>query len=237
MPCADDDACSDLPGSSCVSAKHSGAIALCSGMTPPSAMCLPLCDDAGCPEGTACTAGVCIPMGEPEAHVTIDVSKRFEALIGFGAGYPYTEDEIVAHPQKEALYDAMFADAGFEVIRLRNRYDGTNADDLGAVSEIVAEATDRLGHNPLILINEGSPPASLKASGDPVCRGDEDTCTLATLDDDKDKSTMPASPITGSRRSRHTKAPAFRPTTWFIQNNPNWIPSEDAPGDGCEIPP
>src|SRR5690606_19172352 len=85
-PCTEDAACSELPGSECVTSDETGVVALCSGHLGPSGMCLPRCDDGPCPAGTACTAGVCISEGNASTELTLDLTLRHQSLIGFGAG-------------------------------------------------------------------------------------------------------------------------------------------------------
>src|SRR5512141_3428033 len=63
LPCTADTTCAGLSGSSCVLAADTGAIALCSGNTPPSAgLCVPRCQNGWCASGTTCVAGVCEPI-------------------------------------------------------------------------------------------------------------------------------------------------------------------------------
>ena len=65
----------------------------------------------------------CAPTGDPTVRVTIDDAVRHQTLVGFGASLAYADDAIVAHPDKAALYDLLFADSGLDVLRLRNRYE------------------------------------------------------------------------------------------------------------------
>src|SRR5690606_29475139 len=130
--CEDRATCSDLPGGSCVPAEDPGAIALCEGGTPVSdGLCLPRCPEDGCPAGTACVADVCAPALEPSALVSVDVTQRYQTLVGIGAGVAYLNDEVGRHPRKTELFDAMFSGTGLSVLRLRNRY-GQDEDDLGS---------------------------------------------------------------------------------------------------------
>jgi hypothetical protein len=133
--CSDAPSCNELPEASCVAAEDAGAIALCGGTPPASAgLCLVPCPAEGCEAGTSCVAGVCVPAREPTSVVSIDDSRRFQTLVGFGAGIAYMADEIAQHPRREALFDAMFADSGLNVLRLRNRTDDAGAADVASTS-------------------------------------------------------------------------------------------------------
>jgi glucuronoarabinoxylan endo-1,4-beta-xylanase len=110
--------------------------------------------------------------------VSIDPTIRYQTLIGFGASLAHDEELIVNHPDRDRLFDAMFAESGFDVIRMRNRYELGNMAQLAPVVEIVAAAAARLGHTPTIFLSGGSPPASLKANGSRACVDVDPDCTL-----------------------------------------------------------
>lgn len=228
--CESDAACAELPGASCVAATHEGAIALCSGQPPPSGLCLPSCE-ASCPEGTSCEASVCAPSGELAARITVDPAMRHQTLVGFGASLAYAEDPIVAHPDKDALYDLVFAQSGLDVLRLRNRHETGIEAELLAPREIIAAASERLGRRPLLLMTSGAPPAALKADGSRFCGGNPDTCTLVSL---------PGGGFDYAgfadywRASLEAYAAAgIAPDYISIQNNPNWVPRADDPNEAC----
>ena len=163
VSCDADSTCTDLADTSCISAEESGAIALCSGDEPPSpGFCLPRCEGEECPSATACVAGVCSPLPEPSVRVAVDSSVRYQTLVGFGASIGFVQNEIVQHPAGAELYDAMFAGAGIEILRVRNSYGYTGQEDLESTSEIVAGAAESLGHTPTVMLTSWSPPASLE---------------------------------------------------------------------------
>lgn len=232
--CESEGACGHLPTSSCIPASDDGAIALCSGYAPTSGLCLPRCDES-CDEGLSCVAGVCVPTGVPTARVTVDTSVRNETLVGFGASLSYAEDPIVASADKDALYDLVFEASGLDLLRMGNRFSGGASPDLSAPSEIVAAASERLGHAPLLFLTSATPPATLKASGMTMCAGDEDTCTLATL---------PAGGFdydgfaTFWRTALEGYADAGITPDWVgIQNDPDWVPPADEPHEACRMLP
>ena len=236
QPCDDDLGCSTLEGASCVAAEEAGAVAVCGGVQSPTAgLCLPRCDEEACGPGFACVADVCTPLAEATASVAIDSSVRYQTLIGFGASLAYTEDEIVAHPQKADLFDAMFSQSGIDVVRMRNRFEGDNAGDLAATSEILAAASERIGRRPTTFITEGSPPSFLKQNDSRVCDGNLDTCTLIRLDSGEFDYPGFANHW---RTSLEAHAAAGIPLDYLsIQNNPNWVPPESDPADACRFLP
>lgn len=233
--CDTDASCSALPGASCVPAAGTAATALCSGSAPSyPGLCLPECPSDGCASGTSCVAGVCQPALEPNANVNVDEGSQRQTLIGIGSSVAYINDELVQHPRKEALFDAMFSETGFSILRLRNRY-GDDGADLASTQEIVAAASERLGQAPLLLLNSASPPASLKANGSAWCEGNPDSCTLVTLPD----GSFDYAGLAGHWRvSLEAYAEAgIAPDYISIQNNPNWVPSTGAANEACRFLP
>lgn len=234
LPCAAE-ACGEFPESACVTSTESGAIAVCGGEAPPSGLCLPRCADDSCPQGASCIAGVCAPSGEPTARVTLDLTSRHQTLVGFGASLAYSDDFIVGHPHKEDFYDLVFDTAGFDVLRLRNRYEDANDDDLLPAAEIIDAAAQRLGRQPFLFMSSSTPPAALKANGSRTCGGDEATCTLATtVDGDFDYAGF----ASYWRSSLEAYANAgIVPDYFSIQNHPNLVLSAEDRGDACRFLP
>lgn len=230
-----DSSCSDLPDASCVSADEAGSIALCGGRTPPvTGICMARCGTASCERGTTCTAGVCVPLRQPTVRVTVDASTRYQTLVGIGAGTGYVEDELVQHPAKAALYDAMFLQSGFDVLRIGNRNDGASVTTASA-AEIVGAAGQRLGHTPTLFMTSASPPAALKANGATSCGGNPDTCTLHTLANG-------SFDYPGFADYWRTSLDAYAaagvaPDFIGIQNDPDWVPPSTAAMDACSFLP
>jgi glucuronoarabinoxylan endo-1,4-beta-xylanase len=227
--CDAEASCEDLAGASCIPAEDPGAIALCSGNRPSSpGLCLPRCEPEACADGAACVAGVCSPIPEATLRVTIDTSTRHQTLVGFGATLGYVGNEIVQHPRQSELYDAMFAESGFDVLRLQNSYEDDNQDQLTVANRILEAATERVGSGLTTLLTSGSPPAALKANGSRECSANPDTCTLVQL---ADGSFDYAGFAAYWRASLEAYASAgIVPDYIGIQKNPNWSPpeSEDA---------
>jgi hypothetical protein len=235
-PCTEDAACSDLPGSECVSSVETGVVALCGGQTGPSGMCLPRCEDAPCPAGTACMAGVCVADASTSNHVTLDLTLRHQTLIGFGAGIGFVEDALVNHPLSDEVYDTLFVEGGLEALRIRNRFGEGNDSNLEPLASIVGAVSERLGFNPTLFISEGSPPPSLKLNGSLSCLNNLETCTLAQTPEGD----FNYAGFADHWRSALEAYAQVGVTFDFlsIQNHPNIIPQGDGGGgDACRFLP
>src|SRR5690606_37179764 len=233
LPCAEL-ACGELPDSACVASTETGAIAVCGGSAPPSGLCLPRCDEESCPAGTSCLAGVCAPTGTPSARVTLDLSARHQTLVGLGASLAYSDDVIADHAQREALYDLVFRDGGFDALRFRNRYE-TDDDDLSATAEIIEAATERLGRRPFLFMSSATPPAALKANASRVCEGGDAACTLSTVDDGG----FDYAGFANYWRSAFEAYAALGivPDYFSIQNHPHLVDAEEHRGEACRFLP
>lgn len=226
LACAGAGECADLEGGACVGTDDVGAIAACDGMLPASSLCLLRCEDASCPEGSSCVAGICQSTPAASARVSIDPGVQFQALIGFGASLAHDDDYIVGYPQKERLLDVMFAESGFDVLRLRNRYEPGNEPALRSAQEVVSGASARLGKAPLLFLSSGSPPASLKANGTRSCAAHDTSCTLSRTADGS---------FDYERFAQHFRSSleayaqvGIRPDLVSIQSNVDWLPAEHA---------
>ena len=233
--CESNAQCSDLASAVCFAPSEPGSLAWCGEQMTQSSLCLPACDDESCGADQSCSSGACVTPEDPTPRISIDSTIRYQTLLGFGSSLAYAEDEIVSHPQKVRLFDVMFSDSGFDIIRLRNRFDANNQDELMAASEIVAAASDRLGRTPTLFMTSGSPPATLKANASRRCAGNSDTCTLAQ-------------PMLGTfdyaglaehwRASLEAHAAVgLVPDYLSIQNGPNWVPDSSTPMEACRFLP
>ncbi len=234
--CDSEASCQGLSGSSCVPATDRGSIALCGGdESSDPGLCLPSCADSPCNTGQMCVAGKCQPLPMATAHVAIDTTVHHQTLTGFGATVGYAEDAITHHPQKAALYRAMFADLGLDVLRFRNRYGYAGADDLSSASEIATQATISLGRPATLLLTSWSPPATLKANASQTCQGNFDTCTLVQA---PGGGFDYASYANYWRSSLDAYAElGFAPDYIGIQNNPDWVPSSVEIFEACKFLP
>lgn len=235
-PCSEAAACATLKGTACVTSNDAAAVAQCNGAAPSApGLCMPRCDDAGCPGDQMCVAGACTPVPAADAHVSIDTRASHQTLTGFGAAVAYDEVEITSHPQKAALEKTLFADLGLDVLRLRNRYGHTGDDDLTATTTLIAAASASLGRTPTLLLTSWSPPATLKANGAVNCSGNAETCTLIkTAAGAFDY----ASFASYWRSSLDAYAAVGVQADYIgIQNNPNWFPTASQVGEACIFTP
>jgi glucuronoarabinoxylan endo-1,4-beta-xylanase len=179
--------------------------------------------------------GVCAPIDDSRAVVTIDLDEKFQTLVGFGSSLAYGENEIAAHSQADALYDALFLESGIDVIRLGNRFEPDLEEELEITGQIIAGAEERMVNAPILLMTAGSPPGELKANGSRRCSGDAATCTLATV-------TPGVFDYVGFADHWRTSLDAYAavgviPDYLSIQNNPDWLPPESAAYDACRFLP
>ncbi len=220
----------------CVSASEAGATAQCNGSSPPVAgLCLRRCDAAACAADEMCVAGVCSPAPQPTSRVSVDPGTRFQTLVGFGASVAYGEGELTNHPERAAIYQAIFQDLGLDMLRLRNRYDHPGDDDLSTAGALVTGASAALGHAPAIFLGSWSPPATLKANRSLTCSGDTQTCTLS-------KTPSGAFDYAGLASYWADSLSAYArvgvsPDYLGLQNNPDWIPSTGEVGEACKFSP
>jgi O-glycosyl hydrolase len=235
-PCDTDKDCKSLKGTACISSDEVGAIAQCGGGAGPGpGLCMPRCDDSACARGQMCVASVCTPVPAPTLHVRIDPRDRFQVLTGFGASVAYSEADITTHPRKDALYAALFAGLGLDVLRLRNRYGHPGEDDLASAVQLVAAAKTSLGRTPTVFMTSWSPPPALKANGGIRCSGNPDTCTLS-------KTPAGAFDYAGFGAYWRSALDAYGaagvvPDFIGIQNNPDWVPTSAELGEACRFLP
>ena len=235
-PCDSDRDCGGLKGTACISSDELGAIAQCAGgPTPPPSLCMPRCDDGRCARGEMCVASVCTPVPVPAVHVRIDPGARHQVLTGFGATVAYSEKDITTHPKKAALYTALFANLGLDVLRLRNRYGHPGDDDLTSAQELISAAKTSLGRTPTIFMTSWGPPPDLKANGAVLCSGNPDTCTLTkTAAGTFDYAAF--AKYWRSALDAYSKAGVV-PDYVGIQNNPNWVPASSQSAEACRFLP
>lgn len=237
LPCTSDQECGPAPGASCVAGEDAATVALCGGVPAPSSgLCLPTCQgDAECVVGQACVAGACQPLSAPGTRVAVDGSVVLGSLTGFGAAVGYAEDELAVASRDPVQEQALFAELGLDVLRLRNRYGDVGPSGLSAAGEVVAAAARSLGHTPLLMLSSWSPPAELKQNGMTFCRGETTSCTLRTLPDGQ----FDYAGFAGYwRDSLEAYAGAgVRPDYIGIQNNPDWVPPAGSLFEACKLLP
>lgn len=229
------DDCSDSEADSCVSAQEEAASIVCDGDAPATGICLPRCELGQCPTGASCVAGVCRSTPEHTESVSIDLTREYQSLIGFGASLAYDENYIVAHPEKEEIYDAMFEGSGFDIIRFGNRLPEGGEPATATTAEIITAAAERLGRSPALFMTSGSPPPELKANASRYCANSDPDCTLIR---DADGAFDYAALAEHWRSSLEDYAAAgIVPDFLSIQNNADWIPTGEAAAEACKFLP
>lgn len=233
--CDTEDDCAEDSRSSCIAATEAGASIVCDGAPPTAGICLPRCEDQECPDGTSCIGGVCRGTPESAVAVSIDRGTRYQELFGFGASLAYNEGVIVEHPEKEALFDAMFAESGIDIIRMGNHQPDGGAAALAVTQEIIDAARARLDSEPLLFITAGSPPATLKENGVRYCQNLDPDCTLVRGDTGQFEYAAYAEYWRASLEAYASVG--IEPDFVSIQNNANWIPEGDLGAEACKFLP
>ncbi len=106
--------------------------------------------------------------GPVDVTVTVNVTERFQTLVGFGASQVYYVDWITLNPNKDEIYDVIFRDLGLDVLRIGNWYQARDMQDpqIQNAIELVQRAEQSLERLPEILMTSWSPPADLKDNGE-----------------------------------------------------------------------
>lgn len=234
VDCSAGASCGSLAEGSCIAADSAGAVALCDGQAATSDFCAVTCDDGSCPSGTSCVAGVCSPDVSPNARLAIDPEIRFQTLIGFGAGLGSKEELLLSHPASEALFDALFEESGFEMIRFKNRFEESESASLTAVQEIISQASTRLGKEPTLFLYSDTPPERLKANGSRECVNSDATCTLSRNEEG-------GFDYAGFAEYWNASLAAYRdvgisPDYVSIQSNADWLPGSSE-AEACRLLP
>jgi len=102
---------------------------------------------------------------------TLDVTTRYQVMQGFGGALGFYVNWLTAHPNRDKIYDLIFANLGLQVLRVGNwsgNSSGTSYTDSVAV---VTAARASLGHDPVLLLSSWSPPASLKSNNNTLMGG------------------------------------------------------------------
>jgi O-glycosyl hydrolase len=163
------------------------------------------------------------------------LATQFQLLSGLGATLAYAEPEVVQYTDADELYTSMFAELGLDMLRLRNRYGYAGEDDLATAATIVGAASTSLGRKPTVILTSWSPPASLKSNGATLCQGEQDTCTLVRASTGAFDYDAYASYWRDSLDAY--EAVGVVPDFVAIQNNPDYVPTAEAPGEGCRFLP
>ena len=100
------------------------------------------------------------------ATATIDSTKTYQTIEGFGGATAFYDGWISDHPYKQEIYTNAFAGLNLSMLRLGNwfRYPANSNFDVPA-SDIVSNANRILGHPIPVLMSSWAPPAFLKSNG------------------------------------------------------------------------
>ena len=119
-------------------------------------------------------------------RVEVDFANPRQKIDGFGAADAFYTNWLTAHPNKEQIYALLFGREalGASILRLQNIYGQNQRTPFDPdAAEVVAKANQYRGSPITVLMSSWSPPASLKASGQVSCNGNqtEPGCTLAKV--------------------------------------------------------
>ncbi|MEJ6951303.1 dockerin type I domain-containing protein [Natronospora cellulosivora (SeqCode)] len=111
-----------------------------------------------------------IPEDPPPGALfaSVDQSVRHQNIEGFGASIAWYNNWLPPHPNKEDIYDLIFAELGINILRLNNWYsvyEGSEEFDPDT-QEIVEAANESLGEPITIFMSSWSPPDYLKSNND-----------------------------------------------------------------------
>ena len=102
--------------------------------------------------------------------VAIDSTTHYQTMVGFGAAVAFEIGALANQPNRTEIYNALFVDAGLQILRVANWYQNSqargNPNDMGdfnSTVSVVAGARAALGHDPVILMSSWSPPPSIKS--------------------------------------------------------------------------
>jgi glucuronoarabinoxylan endo-1,4-beta-xylanase len=164
--------------------------------------------------------------------VSVSAGRTHQKIEGFGASVAWYQD-LITGKTPEDLYDFLFPELGLDILRYRNRFQregGEEDSNLAPEMEIHRRATAALGYKPRIMLTSWSPPASLKASGNEKCRGNED-CTLKKKNG---KFVYEEFADWWLASLKHYKAKGLAPYYVSMQNEPSFIPPD---WEGCKFEP
>ncbi len=103
---------------------------------------------------------------KPDATGSVNIGTVYQELEGFGASGAWYKNWLMAHPQKNELYDVLFGQLGLDIYRLRNLYQLNDdwSSTMATSAEIIQAAEASLGHPIKVMISSWSPPAYLKSN-------------------------------------------------------------------------
>jgi glucuronoarabinoxylan endo-1,4-beta-xylanase len=95
---------------------------------------------------------------------SVDISKKYQIIEGFGSSIAFYENWITEHKSKEEIYQMVFSDLGLDWLRLRNnfKYQENFAKE---GKEFYDAAKKYRGDSIRILMCSWTPPAAIKSNG------------------------------------------------------------------------
>jgi O-glycosyl hydrolase len=161
------------------------------------------------------------------ATVTVDLSKKFQTIEGFGGGlvfgiYPF------GLANKDELYDSIFNKAGVNIVRIENRYDhvpNNTIDEIAMMTEI-----QRKWPQVKVILTGWSPPKYLKSNDSTAGLSDG---AAATLKKENDAYVYDKYGDWWLKSVKYYDSAGVKMSWLSIQNEPNW------PADwrGCYLSP
>ena len=108
---------------------------------------------------------IALPANSQTVTIMADTSINHQVFEGFGSSIAWYENWLLAHPNKEDIYDTIFGELSLDILRIRNAHD-YNPEMVENMAEIYDGANVSLGHPIKILSTSWGPPAYLKSNGD-----------------------------------------------------------------------
>src|ERR1017187_2315168 len=107
------------------------------------------------------------PIAAGAATATIDTTKTYQTIEGFGGAIAFYSGWVTAHPYKQEIYTNALSGLNLSMLRLGDwyRYQTPLPGFDAAAAEIVSNANRILGHPIPVLMSSWAPPAFLKSNG------------------------------------------------------------------------
>ena len=109
------------------------------------------------------------PEIDPDARqLTLDLAGTHQTIDGFGAGFTWYADMIFQRQHYEEVFDLLFKDAGFTILRFKNEY-GYSTFNASVLTnkryyEAAKKRAEERGEDVTVLYSSWSPVASLKSN-------------------------------------------------------------------------
>jgi glucuronoarabinoxylan endo-1,4-beta-xylanase len=107
---------------------------------------------------------------DESSGITLDCSKKYQTIVGFGGSMAYYTNWVYDHPNRDLIYSTIYSELRPSLIRFRNTYaldpksDPTSR-DMTIDAFALSAAKQALGSEPLVLLTSWSPPGYLKDTG------------------------------------------------------------------------